>query len=495
MESLKRVGELINKCIKSGVRINTPDNDILEYRYVNKDKNIDIIGASYHPDERSEGININDFGNAKVEEEMFGKALFTVDEKNNRRASYWCDDCQQMQSRSNISRHRRRQHEGKKRKIYNPPDRAMQIRLIREAISKGYKVFCVLCNGTYTTEQWTLIHIHSRSHVTRGGKNWKRNLGEPAWKLRSDAGHDKECSDDDTEGEPLIISPKLFNRKRKRSNETASEATVKRPKRAATKDVVMDYDLEEAQDTTDDELYKKEKIKGTIKKCTVNINKLDATANHAQPAKVSNRPIRNSNEDNLQTISSIDFEADNLNFEADTSDDYDNPNNCYSPEDFHQNKQVLINVVNTMINKFESKEFQPFYVERTVEEGLRAGTWALNKYKSIDGNSHYIVVKVNDNNRILQSKEIPSMCFFPSITPAKNGKDETNVKKPDNINSKDIEQEAQTVIEEEIKNEYDTEIKVECGEEESEQDYEAYTVQITPGTEDAVADEQVSDAN
>ena len=219
MESLKRVGELINKCIKSGVRIKTPDNDILEYRYVNKDKNIDIIGASYHPDERLEGINVNDFGNAKVEEEMFGKALFTVDEKNNRRASYWCGDCQQMQSRSNISRHRRRQHDGKKSKIYNPPDRAMQTRIIRDSISKGYKIYCVLCNGTYTTEQWTLIHVHSKSHVTRGGKKWKKNLDEPAWKLRSDAGHDKDCNDDDTEGEPLIISPKLFNRKRKRSNE------------------------------------------------------------------------------------------------------------------------------------------------------------------------------------------------------------------------------------------------------------------------------------
>ena len=147
-----------------------------------------------------------------------------------------------------------------------------------------------------------------------------------------------------------------------------------------------------------------------------------------------------------------------------------------------------------MINKFESKEYQPFYVERTVEEGLRAGTWALNKYKSIDGTSHYIVIKVNDNNRILQSKEIPSMCFFPSITPAKNGKEEINVKKPNNMNCKDTEQEAQTIIEDEIKNE--CEIKIECGGDEgSEQDYEAYTVQITPRTEDAAADDHLSEAN
>ena len=40
------------------------------------------------------------------------------------------------------------------------------------------------------------------------------------------------------------------------------------------------------------------------------------------------------------------------------------------------------------------------------------------------------------------------------------------------------------------------EIKIECGgDEESEQDYEAYTVQITPRTEDAVADDYLSEAN
>ena len=200
------------------------------------------------------------------------------------------------------------------------------------------------------------------------------------------------------------------------------------------------------------------------------------------------------NDENIQTISTIDQKGENLNFEADTSEDYDLPNNCYSPEDFHQNRQVLINVVNTMINKFQANDHQPFYIERTIEEGLRAGTWALNRYKSIVGNSHYIIVKVNDNNRILQSKEIETMCFFPSITPAKNGKDETNVKKPDNMDCKDTEQEAQAIVEEEIKNE--CEIKIECGGDEgSEQDYEAYTVQITPRTEDAVADDHLSEAN
>ena len=85
------------------------------------------------------------------------------------------------------------------------------------------------------------------------------------------------------------------------------------------------------------------------------------------------------------------------------------------------------------------------------------------------------------------------MCFFPAITPAKNGKEETNDKQPDNMNCKDTEQEAQTIVEDEIKNE--CEIKIECGgDEESEQDYDAYTVQITPDAEDAVADDEVTDA-
>ena len=57
----------------------------------------------------------------------------------------------------------------------------------------------------------------------------------------------------------------------------------------------------------------------------------------------------------------------------------------------------------------------------------------------------------------------------------------------------DLEEQAATV--EDIKNEYDTEIKVECGDEESEQDYDAYTVQITPDAEDAIVNDEATDAN
>ena len=236
MESLKRVGELINKCIKKGIRIKTPDNDILEYHHINKEKNIDQVGASFHSDKRAEGINVNDFGNTNVEEEMFGKALFTVDEKNNRRANYWCDDCQQMQTRSNFTRHVKRQHNGDKSKVTDPTDKAIQTMLIRDSIKNSYMIYCVLCNGTYTTEQWTLIHLDSRSHCRRSGKKWKRKLGEPAnWKLRPDA-EDKEC-DDDTESEMLKISPKIFGKKRKRSDEASTDVAVKRPRQNAMKEI------------------------------------------------------------------------------------------------------------------------------------------------------------------------------------------------------------------------------------------------------------------
>ena len=259
----------------------------------------------------------------------------------------------------------------------------------------------------------------------------------------------------------------------------------------------MDSDVEvETQGSECEDIYTKEKKKGTIKECTVNLSKLANSVVLNQPAKISSRPIRNSNDENIQTVSTIDYEEENLNYEADTSDEYDLPNNCYTPEDFYQNRQVLINVVNTMINKFQVNDHQPFYIERTIEGGIRAGTWALNRYQSNDGNSYYIIVKVNDNNRILQAKEIESMCFFPSLTPAKNSKEEKTGRDMSNDMTKSaIEQDEQMPTVEDINNEYDTEIKVECGgDDDNEQNYEAYSVEITPKTEDAVADE-VDDVN
>ena len=81
MECLKRVGEVVNRCMKSGNYIKTPDNDIIEYLYINENLVIDEIGTSFHPDIRKGSIYENDFEDPIVEEEMFGKPLFTINQK------------------------------------------------------------------------------------------------------------------------------------------------------------------------------------------------------------------------------------------------------------------------------------------------------------------------------------------------------------------------------------------------------------------------------
>ena len=68
--------------------------------------------------------------------------------------------------------------------------------------------------------------------MLEAGRSGKKKLGEPAWKLRPDAGPDKE-GDDDTEGELLKISPRIFGKKRKRSD-VSPDVAAKRPKRNAT---------------------------------------------------------------------------------------------------------------------------------------------------------------------------------------------------------------------------------------------------------------------
>merc|ERR1711973_815709 len=250
-----------------------------------------------------------------------------------------------------------------------------------------------------------------------------------------------------------------YNKKRKRSDDPTTEAVAKRPRRAATKDIVMDDNMDEdaeAQSKEDNDLYMKEKKKGTIKDCTVSINRLN------QPAKITNRLMRNSNQDNINTVSTVDFEDENLNYEPDTNDEYDHPNNFYSTEDFHMNRRVLVNIVNTMINKLENNDYQPFHIERTIEEGLRSGSWALVKYFDKYKNAHHLIIKINDNNRLLQSKKIESKCFFPDIPAKKSNRsyqEEQTVAEEEGQTVAD--EEDQTVVADDIKNE--TEIKVECG--------------------------------
>ena len=89
-----------------------------------------------------------------------------------------------------------------------------------------------------------------------------------------------------------------------------------------------------------------------------------------------------------------------------------------------------------MINSHQDNENQPFDIERTVAGGLRAGTWTLNNYQSQDGQSHYIISKLDDNNRILQAKKIETMFFFPSPIPPKGSKAKNNIN-----NTKDKEDE------------------------------------------------------
>ena len=117
-----------------------------------------------------------------------------------------------------------------------------------------------------------------------------------------------------------------------------------------------------------------------------------------------------------------------------------------------------------------------------------------HKYLGKDGKSHYIIIKMDDNNRILQAKEIESMCFFPTPLPAKDPKDKNNDSLATNEKPKSvIVNENQTPLEDDTGNECAMEIKIEC-DDDTEKNYEVDTVEITPKTEDVVA-EEAEDAN
>ena len=155
--------------------------------------------------------------------------------------------------------------------------------------------------------------------------------------------------------------------------------------------------------------------KENIKECSIKLKRI------TMPAAIANRLKKNSNDDNLQTLSTIDHGDENLNYEFEPSTDNDPPNNCFTPEDFCQNYQDLINIVNAMINRQQEHGNKPFDIERTIADGLRAGTWALNNYQG-----HYIISKLDDNNRILQAKKIHTMYFFPEQAAPKGSKTKYN---------------------------------------------------------------------
>ena len=136
-ESLKRVGEVINRCVKNGRYIKTPNDDIIEYHYTNTLLNKDEIGASFHPDVRKGSNFENDFDNTKVEDEMFGKPILTGNQKDNRANHFWCDKpgCRATFTATNKSRHISNQHsEVNKDTELDPKDRNIMTKLIHESI-------------------------------------------------------------------------------------------------------------------------------------------------------------------------------------------------------------------------------------------------------------------------------------------------------------------------------------------------------------------------
>ena len=97
------------------------------------------------------------------------------------------------------------------------------------------------------------------------------------------------------------------------------------------------------------------------------------------------------------------------------------------------------------------------------------------------------------DNRLLQTKNIESKCFFPDI-PAKNCKESYQEEQALTAEEEQgAATEDQKATAEDIKNEYETEIKVECSEEDNEPDYNVLTYQITSDAEDAAEDEDVED--
>ena len=194
------------------------------------------------------------------------------------------------------------------------------------------------------------------------------------------------------------ISSKLFNKKRKKSDSTEDTLPItpeKKLKRMSNRE--RSSELSSGMDT-DTEIDTK--IKDNIKNCTINLNRI------ATPATITNRVIRNSNDDNLDTVQNKDHNDDNLNYEFDPSSENDPPNNCYTPEDFCQNYQGLGDIINTVIELHQETN-KPFEIANTIADGTRTGTWAMNDFQG-----KYIISKLGDNNRILVSKKIETLYFY-----------------------------------------------------------------------------------
>merc|ERR1711963_16051 len=361
MESLKKVGECINRCKSQKNYIATPDNDIIEYLHLNTGK----VGAYYFADIRKGSMYENDFENEDVEEEMFGRPMITSEQANNRAHEFWCDKCSKFYSKSNINRHITENHDKKTvtKKDLMPKSLSTIQRAIREAIVTGYYVYCPVCNGTYTTDQYEKIHIHSKSHIENDGRDYSR--------------------DNQAEDRPIIkwkISPELKKALKKMSS-VSSDLKWYRNKLRKSSPVKDENDEgDEKVATPNEDMAAKEGNK--IRECHVSIERITKAAvtmttsttttapnlvSSTKPAMKTaaplvSRTLRNtSNNENIGTVQNEDKTPDDgemLDYEAET--EVDRPNNCYTIEGFCDNNPTLQSIIEKAIveHRNENKPFQ-----------------------------------------------------------------------------------------------------------------------------------------
>ena len=79
---------------------------------------------------------------------------------------------------------------------------------------------------------------------------------------------------------------------------------------------------------------------------------------------------------------------------------------------------------------------KPFTIEHTIADGIGAGTWLINKFQGM-----YIVIKMEDNNRILTPKQIDTTVFYPVEEKPSNDDDtQTQSHKDQSVNTESKEQ-------------------------------------------------------
>ena len=73
-------------------------------------------------------------------------------------------------------------------------------------------IYCVVYNGSYTSEQWTHVHVKSRTHIEKTGKHYKREFKKTkTYIIRKD----KDSKEERDELSTKISTKLLMNKKRK----------------------------------------------------------------------------------------------------------------------------------------------------------------------------------------------------------------------------------------------------------------------------------------